>query len=193
MALKLRQVAFADMTILNKVDMAGPDQVQKVRAWIDSQFGRLRVVETTQCNVPSEILLSVGRFDPAQSSVVGHILGHGECDVEGCDHAQTFSTWSFETRLPLSLSALREAARKLPGNIFRSKGIVYASDAPERRAVLQVVGRRVDISLQEEWRQREPCTKIVVIGAARSIDASLLNETFAACISKNAEPLGQRH
>ena len=39
--------------------------------------------------------------------------------------------------------------RKLPGTIYRAKGVVYNVDAPQRRAVLQVVCRRVDILLQE--------------------------------------------
>ena len=55
--------------ILNKVDLAGPEQVQKVRSWIDGHFSRLRIVETSYCNVPLEILLSVGRFDPARTNV----------------------------------------------------------------------------------------------------------------------------
>src|SRR5271165_2221736 len=38
MDLKLRQVGFADMVILNKVDLAGPAQVQKVRDWFDGHF-----------------------------------------------------------------------------------------------------------------------------------------------------------
>ena len=94
-----------------------------------------------------------------------------------------FSTWSFETAQPLALEALREALRKLPGTVYRAKGVVYSSDAPQRRAVLQVVGRRVDISIQEEWGERVPRTQIVAIGAAGSIDASLLENTFGSCIS----------
>jgi hypothetical protein len=61
--------------------------------------------------------------------------------------------------------------------------VIYTADAPKRRAVLQVVGRRVDISLQEEWGQRAPRTQIVVIGAAGGIDVSLLEKTFASCIA----------
>ena len=79
----------------------------------------------------------------------------------GHDHSATFSTWSYESSQPLSLEALREAARKLPGNIYRAKGVVYTSDAPDRRVVLQVVGRRVDISMQDEWDGRMPRTQIV--------------------------------
>ena len=189
-ALNLRQIAFADMMILNKVDLAGHEQVKKVRAWVDDNFNRLRIIETGHCNVPLDILLSVGRLDPARSALDGEALGQASCTGTNCrhehhspDHSKTFSTWSYETDLPLSLEVLREVARKLPGNIYRCKGVIYTSEAPERPAVLQVVGRRVDISTQDDWGQRKPRTQIVAIGAAGSIDTELLNETFAACIS----------
>lgn len=79
--------------------------------------------------------------------------------------------------------ALRQTLRKLPGSVHRAKGVVYSTDAPERRAVPQVVGRRVDIAIQEEWGQRRPRTQIVAIGAAGGIDANLLEKTSASCIS----------
>jgi len=200
--LKLRQVGFADMLILNKVDLAGPEQVAKVRAWLDEHFARLRVVETNFCEVPNEILLGVGRFDPAKAEQDSHRDDHS-CNDPGChadnhghdpklqNHSRVFSTWSYETDQPLALEALRETMRKLPGTVYRAKGVVYSTDAPGRRAVLQVVGRRVDISFQEDWGQRPPRTQIVAIGAAGSIDASLLEKTFASCIptAVAAEPL----
>jgi G3E family GTPase len=120
-------------------------------------------------------------------------LEHADCADASCrgehhdhDHSTNFSTWSYETSRPLSLEALREAARKLPGKIYRAKGVVYTSDAPNRRAVLQVVGRRVEISIQEEWDPRVPRTQIVVIGAARSIDTRLMEGIFTSCISTAA-------
>ena len=187
MDLKLRQVGFADMLILNKVALAGPQQLDKVRAWLDNHFNRLRIVETNYCEVPYQILLGVGRFDPGRAN--SHAVEHN-CDDPTChddnhahDHSKVFSTWSYETDQPLALEALQETMRKLPGNIYRAKGVIYTGDAPQRRAVLQVVGRRVDISLQDEWGQRAPRTQIVAIGAAGSIDASLLEKTFASCIS----------
>jgi G3E family GTPase len=82
--------------------------------------------------------------------------------------------------------------RKLPGSVYRAKGVVYNTDAPHRRAVLQVVGRRVDISFQEDWGERAPRTQIVAIGAAGSIDASLMEKTFASCISTAVAPQSLR-
>ncbi|MGB9421899.1 MAG: GTP-binding protein [Candidatus Acidiferrum sp.] len=197
MQLKLLQVGFSDMLILNKVDLAGPAQVVKVRAWLEEHFNRLRIVETNYCEVPYEILLGVGRFDPARAGLnadaVEQSCTDASCQDErhahnknGPDHSRVFSTWSYETDQPLALEALRETLRRLPGSIYRAKGVVHSIEAPQRRAVLQVVGRRVDISIQEEWGQRAPRTQIVAIGAAGSIDASLLEKTFASCISAEA-------
>jgi len=192
MELKLRQVGFADMLILNKADLAGPEQVAKVRAWLDKHFNRLRIVETNYCEVPNEILLGVGRFDPACAAHDAHAAEH-HCTDPDChddshahhhhahDHSKVFSTWSYDTDQPLALETLREAMRKLPGTIYRVKGVVHTIDAPQRRAVLQVVGRRTDISLQDDWGTRVPRTRIVAIGAAGGIDPGLLEKTFVSC------------
>jgi G3E family GTPase len=192
MELKLRQVGFADMLILNKVGLAGPEQLDKVRAWLDGHFARLRIVETDYCDVPYEILLGVGRFDPARSGLDSDRIGRGCTDAachddsHGHDHSKVFSTWSYETGQPLRLDTLRETLRRLPGTVYRAKGVIHSTDAPQRRAVLQVVGRRVDISIQEEWGQRAPHTQIVAIGAAGGLDGSLLEKSFASCIADAA-------
>ncbi|HVN68738.1 MAG TPA: GTP-binding protein [Candidatus Binatia bacterium] len=177
MDLKLRQVGFADMLVLNKVGLAGPERVALARAWLNAHFNRLRIVETDYCEVPFEILLSAGRFDPARAHEQAHADRHERANSD------VFGTWSYETDRPLSLDALRHAARGLPGNVYRVKGVVYTTDSPDRPAVLQVVGRRVDVSLQDSWGKRERRTQIVAIGAAGSIDARLLEATFASCIS----------
>ena len=189
MELKLHQVGFADMLILNKVGLAGPEQVKKVRSWLDDHFNRLRIVETDYCEVPYQILLGVGRFDPARADSKSPSAEQG-CTNKSChdeshahDHSKVFSTLSYETDQPLALETLRDAMRKLPGAVYRAKGVVYSTDAPQRRAVLQVVGRRVDISLQDGWGQRPRRTQIVAIGAAGSIDPGLLEKTLASCFA----------
>jgi G3E family GTPase len=198
--LKLRQVGFSDMIILNKVSLAGPEQLEKVRAWLDEHFARLRILETDFCDVPYEILFGVGRFDPARLVPDSHVAISGKCSDPTCredphghnhdghDHSKVFSTWSYETEQPLGLDALQETMRKLPGNIYRAKGVVYCTDVPGRRAVLQVVGRRVDISFQDEWGERAPRTRIVAIGAPGAIEASLLEQAVSSCVTVAAAP-----
>ncbi len=187
MELKMRQIAYSDMLILSKTDLVGREEVGRITTWLDDRFGRYRLVEAPRGEVPMEILLSSGRFDPSQIEA-DHVLTD-QCAGGNCHHAShqhhtsTFSTWSFETVRPLSLEALRSAASKLPASIYRAKGVVYSSDAPDRRAVLQVVGKRVDISLQDEWGERPPLTQIVAIGSPDGIDASALQDRFEGCFS----------
>jgi G3E family GTPase len=183
--LKLFQVACADMIVLNKVDLVGRGQLAEIRAWLDSRFHRYRLIEASHCSVPLEILLSVGRFGGAQTQLHPHAPEQDPCSDPHChseqhrhDHAKMFSTWCYETDRPISLGALGEAASKLPVNIYRAKGVIYSSDPPERRPVFQVVGRRVDISLADNWEGRTPRTQIVAIGGTGGIEAAALQELF---------------
>ncbi|MGH8072396.1 MAG: CobW family GTP-binding protein [Candidatus Entotheonellia bacterium] len=189
MELKIWQIACADMVILNKVDLVDRAQIDKISGWLDSRLHRYRLVEARHGDVPLPILLSVGRFDPAQLDLPRHALAHDGCgapthghDHQHHDHAQRFGTWSWETDQPLSLEALRETASRLPVHVYRAKGVIYTADAPTRRGVLQVVGKRVDISLEEEWGGRAPRTQIVAIGALGDIEPQALQNTFERCL-----------
>ena len=187
MDLKMRQIAYSDMLILSKTDLVSRQEVGRIRTWLDDRFPRNRLFEAPRGEVPMEVLLSSGRFDPSQMQADQALVdkcASGNCNHQAHQHhSSTFSTWSFETDRPLSLDALRSATSKLPANIYRAKGVVYCSDAPDRRAVLQVVGKRVDISLQEEWGERAPLTQIVAIGSPDGIDARALQDRFEHCFS----------
>lgn len=195
METKIWQIAFADMVVLNKVDLVDDDQIARIKAWLDSRFHRYRLIEATHCDVPLEVLLGAGRFDPARlepcaedpedgggngSRNTAH-LGHSH------GHTASFTTWSFESEQPLSLEALRKAASRLPASIYRAKGVIHSSDAPERRAVLQVVGKRVDISLAGGWGDRTPRTQVVAIGMAEAVDHETLWATFEQCAIRREE------
>ncbi|MFI5396829.1 MAG: CobW family GTP-binding protein [Candidatus Binatia bacterium] len=190
MELKIFQMACADMVILNKVDLVGRDQIGKIKQWLDSRFHRYRLIEAKHADVPLPVLLSVGRFDPARLDANAHALEEGRCTAPSCrheqhgrDHSNAFSTWTYETDRPLWLEALRETVSRLPADIYRAKGVIYTADAPERRAVLQVVGRRVDISLEDEWGARPARTQIVAIGSPQAIDKEALRDQFERCLS----------
>jgi G3E family GTPase len=195
MELKLRQVAFADLLILNKVDLVTRQEIARIKAWLDDRFHRYRLVEASGGNVPLEILLSVGRFDPAQldDAPASHQLDHlSDCDDPDCghhvhghrnDHSHVFRTWSYETEDPLSLEALRETARKLPASVYRCKGVVRTVEEPDRRVILQVVGKRVDIAVGDDWTDREPRTRLIAIGSHDGVDEASLRQVFDGCRS----------
>ncbi|HEX5019842.1 MAG TPA: GTP-binding protein, partial [Candidatus Binatia bacterium] len=99
------------------------------------------------------------------------------------DHSKMFDTWCYETDQPFSLEPVRQAASRLPAEIYRAKGVIFTTDVPDRRAVLQVVGRRVDIALQDEWGDRPRRTHIIAIGAPGAIDDDAFRARFQQCAS----------
>ena len=175
--LKLRQVGFADMLVINKTDLAGTEQMQAVHAWLDEHFSRLRIIETSHCQVPLPLVLGVGPSDHDRRRP-----DPGDGASEHQDHTSEFGTWSFESAQPVSLDALRAQLRRLPGAVFRVKGIVFAADAPERRFVLQMVGRRMDITAGEPWGEHVPSTRMVAIGSFGGIDPEVLDAAFHSCL-----------
>ncbi|MGK7914405.1 MAG: GTP-binding protein [Prochloraceae cyanobacterium] len=183
--LKLRQIGFADLVILNKTDLVGPEHVEVIKEWIALHLHRIRIVETTHCDVPLEVLLAVGRFDPT------HLVSQQEntdAESDNTHHryssaGQMFETWSYESDRPFSLETLSQMVRReLPANIYRCKGIVYVADSPHKRLSLQIVGRRTELSELDDWGERLPRNQIVAIGS--SIDAQELRRKFDACIKQ---------
>ncbi len=184
--LKVRQIGFADLVVLNKVDLVGPEHVEVVKEWIGLHLNRVRIIEATRCDVPLDILLAVGRFHPSnldwsyQTSDPeerGHLHEPGEVST-------MFQTWSYESDRPFSLESLRRMVqRELPASVYRCKGIILAEDSPGKRLALQVVGRRTEISELGDWGERTPRSQIVAIGS--EIDAEELNAKFEACIEQS--------
>ena len=179
--LKLRQIGFADLVVLNKTDLVGPEHIEVIREWIGLHKKPVRIIETTYSDVPLDILLGGERFDP----VAVEDLNSASTDIERKQHADaispTFDRWSYRTAEPFSLDALRlMVQRELPESIYRCKGMVYAADSPDTRLSLQVVGGRTQITDLDRWEERPRVSEIVAIGS--EIDTQQLNHLFDACL-----------
>ena len=98
------------------------------------------------------------------------------------DHSLLFSTWLYESAAPLNFKALRRTVEKLPNTIFRAKGFIQLDAPANRRALLQMVGSRVRLTLGEVWAADEtPRTQIVFIGEPGSLDPAELQDRFDRC------------
>jgi G3E family GTPase len=171
----IRQIGFADLVVLNKVDLAGAERVAWLRSRLDQMMHRLRIAETTYCNVPFEVLLST------DTSLMPLI--EAPADDREPDHGVEFDRWAYQSTDPLSLTALKEMVRRrLPGEVYRLKGFVFAVDDPEHRYVVHTVGRRSEVRRHDPWGDRTPATTLVAIGAAGHLDAHWLSDALGSCI-----------
>lgn len=193
--LSFAQIGVADIVVINKVDLVTAEEKARLEAWIRDITPSARILEADHGAVPPEFVFGVGAYDPMrlaekQAQEI-HVHESGEDHEHEHDHAHTdhslvFSTWSWTTDEPLLLKTLRKAIETLPVTIFRAKGFAYLADVPERRAVLQVVGRRVTLTMGEVWGDQAPFTQIVVIGTHDGVDAAALQAHFEKTLAANA-------
>ncbi len=159
----LRQLAQADLIILNKTDLVSTDAMAEVRPWL-AQHAPAPVYETSYAEVPLEILF--GRSKQLASGR-GRQQGHGSSSFKRGhlhDHAIRCRTWTLERNRPVRREALERLADRLGKEIFRAKGFVTFTGAPERRYLYQQVGGRwtlEDLGPDSDFETR---TRLVFIG-----------------------------
>ncbi|KAB8145631.1 GTP-binding protein [Chloroflexia bacterium SDU3-3] len=171
------QVSAADIVVLNKMDLVGEDRRGFLYTWVRQIVPRARILESTFGRVPLEFVMGAGKHRIALDAMAidGHNHEHDH------DHAQQFGTWSYTSETPLVLARLREVLGALPVSIYRGKGLVALADAPERRVIFHLVGRRVSLVVGEPWGAEPPRTQLVLIGTPDGVDAATLERSFAAC------------
>ena len=179
-----------------------PKTVRLVKEMLRELVPNVRVLETTYGRIPLELMLSVGRhtLDTLQSDTTLDIHVHlekaaraddhheHEHDHHHQDHSLVFSTWHYRSERPFAYHALRKAIKSLPATIYRAKGVVYLSNNPEQKRVLQVAGTRVHLTREGEWGEENPHNELVFIGEADSVDAPQLQAIFENCLADNALP-----
>mgnify|MGYP001823209559 CR=1 FL=1 len=176
--LKLQQIGFADLVILNKVDLAGADGAMAVKRWIDQNFTRVRLVPAVQCEVPLDILLAAGRLEVGRFAQESHRAeaAHG--------HGPSFRTESWVEDRPLARRALeRMIKRERPSTVDRCKGFVRLAEDPAQRYVLQVVGRRVDLPADCPWNGDPPRNRVVAIAHGSAPGTDRLAELLERCVA----------
>jgi G3E family GTPase len=190
------QVSAADIVVLNKIDLVDAEQRAGVEEWVRRIVPRARILPAVQGDVPLNLLLGVGRYkidltplgtaaSPGRLNDHDHTHVHGpDCDHDHAhdhDHGAAFATWSYTSARPLSLKVLRKALSDLPEAIFRAKGLIFLAEAPTRRAVLQIVGMRVNLVLAEPWDATPPQTQLVFLSLPGMLDTAALAAIFDAC------------
>ena len=203
------QVAFADRIILNKTDLATPDELAEVEARLRKLNPLAPITRATRANVPLDQVLGLGGFDLGRILDIkpefanpphgedGHVhdehCGHGhDHDHHDHDHHHGARGHAHEDDIKgisLSLDRPMNGAKftawldQLLGtqgqNILRAKGIIDVA-GEDRRLVFQAVHMILEGDLQREWGADERrWSRAVFIG--RDLDEAALRAGFEAC------------
>jgi G3E family GTPase len=159
-----RQLAGADIVVLNKCDLVRPDRLAQARDWAAGQAPQAAIVETEHARLPVKFLLTL---DPDEGENRGGGLGTDR--ARGHDHRALFRSAVVDLARPLDLATLRTRLTGLPSSILRAKGFVASADDPERLHLVQLSGRRLRIdrwSMPDRAGAAPPRRQLVFVGTS---------------------------
>ena len=175
------QIAFADIILLNKLDLVATDEVAAVEARIRALNPMAKIHRTDHCDLPVDQLLDRGAFDLSRILEIEPAF-LGEDDHE---HDATIASVALSTDRPLDAARfgqwISDLLRTKGVDILRSKGILDIKGRPHRH-VFQAVHMLMDHAEGLPWREGETRnSKFVLIG--RNLDQRELRTGFEACIA----------
>lgn len=180
--LAIDQAGSADMIVLNKVDIATPDDLAAVETALRGPLPNARFLQARFAEVPRTVLFGGERVAREHH---GHGHGHDGHDhdhAHGHDHGDEFQAWSWTSPAPLDRAAFRNAVRRLPAALLRMKGVLAFADRPEERAVFQMVGKRHGLEVVPGPAPAE--SRLVAIARSGELDAPALDALLAGCVAR---------
>jgi G3E family GTPase len=172
------QIAFADIVILNKLDLVSPDEADAVAARIRAINPLARIVRATRADVPVETLLHQNAFDLAR------ILDLQPEFLDSNEHGHTEGVYSasFEVARPIDMQKFQQwigtLLQEKGGDLLRTKGILHVSDDP-RRFAFQAVHMMADGDFLPTQAAADEKSRLVFIG--RDLNRPQLRRGFEAC------------
>jgi G3E family GTPase len=142
-----RQLASADILVLNKTDLISAEAVKKVRAELLKKYDRVPLVAAKFGQVSLQTLAGThtayggsGHCSPGCSHPIHqHSRGHLNSHATEPDHP--FATGVFKLAGKVSADALKHALKSLPRSIVRMKGFVNTDR--HGTVIVHYAGRRV--------------------------------------------------
>ncbi|MDX8530821.1 GTP-binding protein [Mesorhizobium sp. VK25A] len=163
-----RQIATADLVLLNKADLADRSMLQAAEAHLMALAPGIRIIRCTDAEVPLSVVLG-----PAGSNA-----GAGfKCEAVDMSTAlaqEAFESIVIERSDPIEVQRLHDLLSRLPERVYRVKGILHLAERPQTRCILQAAGRRASITVGRPWADEPPGSRIVFIAAKGALDRSLI-------------------
>jgi len=177
------QINCADIILLTKPDLAGPDGVAKAKAMIAERAQRsIPVIEVAEGTIDPRIIL--GLEAAAEDDMDARPSHHDEQDDHEHDDFESVVINIPDVTDPLELVARIEHLAKTQ-NILRVKGYANVAGKP-MRLLVQAVGSRVRHQYDRPWGADEPrIGRLVVIAEHHDVDGVAIR----AALSLSVEPV----
>ncbi len=208
-SLLVDQLEFANVVVLNKIDLATPDEIAAARGIVRSHNCRAHIIETTNSDVKLRDVLDTGRFSfaaahrhPAWFKEVNRSYHKPETDEYG------ISSFVYQARGPFEPQKLHAFFNKPWAGVVRAKGFFWLATRPQWIGELsqagalirhQPIGRWWDAIPRKSWpKDRDLVARIsqgwhkvwgdrrqeLVFIGTREMDRAAITAELNACLLK---------
>ncbi|XP_013914688.1 PREDICTED: COBW domain-containing protein 1-like isoform X2 [Thamnophis sirtalis] len=190
-----RQVALADLIIINKVDLVSQAELMKLRTAICTINGVANILETQRSRVDLSNVLDLHAFDGVSGKSLQQKLQLEEEPRPHLDKSIVTSTFEVlgsatEEDLNVFIQNLlwEKNVKDKKGNpmeVIRLKGLVSIKDK-SHQVIVQGVYELYDLEeTTVKWKEDERINRLVLIG--RNLDNDILKDLFIANVTKIEE------
>jgi G3E family GTPase len=173
------QIAFADVIVLNKLDLVSPEELAEVERRVRELNPFATIHRATRGDVPVTELLDQGAFD------LERVLARAPAFLteDEHEHNEDVTSMSFEVERPIDPEKFNAWIGVLlaekGSDLLRTKGIL-AYEGEDRRFAFQAVHMMADGAFIGRWPEGEPRrSRIVFIG--RNLNRPQLRRGFESC------------
>lgn len=181
------QIAFADVVILNKVDLVSPDVIEELEKEIHCINSLANIVHSVRCQVDISIVLDCRAYDAAHAAHLEQLLEENTSLTTKDLHDSGVRTLCISDPHQVDLEKVRLWLeeilwdKKHDMDVYRCKGVLSVANSDELHTI-QAVREIYEIVPARKWKSGENQTnKIVFIG--RSLNENILLDSLRACAS----------
>ncbi len=185
----LKQITYADITILNKTDLVNQTKLQELEDFIREVKQNPKILHSNYGKVPLPLILGVGltpedlytsQEETEKHNHDHHHDHHHHHHDHHSHHLENdgFVSFSFQFDRPFDVHKFeRFLADEMPEDVFRAKGILWFSES-ELRHIFQLSGPRYHLDA-DEWKTK-PKNEMVFIG--RHLDRNKIATLLHQCL-----------
>lgn len=155
--LLVEQVEFADVLVINKVDLVSEDALNGLKGLLRRLNPEAKVIVAQHGQVALQEILNTGRFQFERASQVAGWLQ----ELRGSERSEAdeygFSSFVFRARRPLHPERFAEFLEEaMEDGLVRAKGFVWLASRPEHMGILALAGSSCVLNPGGMWLSELP-------------------------------------
>ncbi len=145
------QIEFANVIILNKVDLVSKEELVTIKQIIKVLNATAEVIESNYSRVPLEKVVNTGLFDFAKAAEAPTWLS----ELRGTHNPETIeygiSSFVYSRTKPFHPVRFREWLATIPGTVIRAKGMFWLATRYEEVGELSLAGTQIQANAMGFW------------------------------------------